>query len=194
MPLLWHDREMIASLFFSLLVVMMFLSGCSTSPPVVPEALESQIETDLAFDEVKRNPDSSEGKLVVIGGQVLSARRLQTGTQLEVLQLPLKSGEEPVRQLTQSGGRFLALEKDFLDPAQLPPGTRITLVGRVTGSTTQKLDEADYQYPTFDIEHLHVWQPDPYEDQYDPGPRWSIFGGGGSGGRVGGGVGIGIGF
>lgn len=174
--------------------IILFLSGCSTSPPVVPEALQPQVEQELAFEDVKQAPDMHQGKLMVVGGQVLSAKRLQTGTQIEVLQLPLKSGEEPVTQLTQSGGRFLALEEEFLDPAQLPPGTRITLVGRVTGSTTQLLDEANYQYPTFNIEHLHVWRQDPYEDRYDSGPRWSIFGGGGSGGRVGGGVGIGLGF
>ena len=173
-------------------LVIFFLSGCSTTPPVVPEALEPQVEKDLAFEDVIESPDTHQGKLIVVGGQVLAAKRLQAGTQIEVLQLPLKSGEEPVTQLTQSGGRFLALEEKFLDPAQLPPGTRITLVGRVTGSTTQLLDEASYQYPTFNIEHLHVWQQDPYAEGYDSGPRWSIFGGGGSGGRVGGGVGIGF--
>jgi outer membrane lipoprotein len=72
--------------------------------------------------------------------------------------------------------------------------TRVTLVGEVTGSTNANLDEMEYRYPTVMIKHLHVW-PDPEFNQSGPsGPRYGIFGGGGTGGGVGGGVSIGIGF
>ena len=83
----------------------------------------------------------------------------QNGTRIEVLQLPLASDYEPHGPLTKSGGRFLALHKAFLDPATIPTGTRVTVVGEVTGSMTLSLEEVDYVYPTLEIASLTVWPP-----------------------------------
>ena len=82
----------------------------------------------------------------------------------------------------------------LLDPGTLPPNTRVTLVGEITGSMHAKLDEMDYRYPTVIIQHLHVWPEPEWEQPNNSGPRFGIFGGGSNGGRVGGGVSIGIGF
>jgi len=78
-------------------------------------------------------------------------------TRLMILQLPLKDSHEPVMDRMQSQGRFMAQELDFLDPAIVPEGTRITIVGSVSGSQTEPLDEMDYTYPTITIEHLKIW-------------------------------------
>ncbi len=143
---------------------------------------------------MRNEPTVHQGVMVLLGGEVLSANRLTEGTRLEILQLPLDGSDEPVLDRTTSQGRFLAFESAFLDPATLPPNTRVTLVGEVTGATRANLDEMEYRYPTVIIKHLYVW-PEP---EWDPpgysGPRYGIFGGGSSGGRVGGGVSIGIGF
>ena len=88
----------------------------------------------------------------------------------------------------------MAFESSFLDPATLPPHTRVTLVGEITGATRASLDEMAYRYPTVTIKHLHVWPELRPGQPWDSGPRYGIFGGGSTGGRVGGGVGIGIGF
>jgi len=85
------------------------------------------------------------------------------------------------------------------DPATLPAGTRVTVIGYVTGDAVQQLDESEYRYPTIEVRHLHAWAPDTYERR-----RYSSrvgifsgmgfgFGGGGRGGSFGG-VGIGTGF
>ena len=132
--------------------------------------------------------------MVLLGGEVLSAKRLTEGTRLEILQLPLDDSEGPVIDRTASQGRFLAFEAAFLDPATLPPNTRVTLVGEVTGATRAKLDEMEYRYPTLNIKHLYVWPEPEWNQPGNSGPRYGISGGGSSGGRVGGGVGIGIGF
>ncbi len=113
---------------------------------------------------------------------------------MEVLQLPLDEWHQPMRERTASHGRFLALNKKFLDPATFPPQTRVTIVGEIMGSRIGPLDEMDYQYPMLEIKDLHIWETDLYESSQQHGPRWSIFGGGGTGTRTGGGIGIGIGF
>ena len=62
---------------------------------------------------------------------------MKGGTQLEVLQLPLEDDQGPVTERTASKGRFLAWQKEFLDPATIADGTRVTIVGEVTGACSK---------------------------------------------------------
>ncbi len=138
-----------------LLVLSGRLAGCAAS--VVPASLQLQVDRQLAFAQLKESPDSYRGRLIIVGGEVLSAKRLKEGTRIEVLQIPLEDSQAPGKDRTTSEGRFLAMQKEFLDPATLPPGTHVTIVGEVTGATTLPLDETDYTYPTLEIKHLKVW-------------------------------------
>ncbi len=52
------------------------------------------------------------------------------GTQLEVLQRPLDVDQGPVAERTASKGRFLAWQKEFLDPPQLQTAPESLLSGR----------------------------------------------------------------
>ena len=174
--------------------IMLVGSGCMSGPQVVPEVFKSHIDSTVTFPKVLEEPTLHQGAVVLLGGEVLTARRLKEGTRLEILQLPLDGSEEPVFDRAASEGRFLAYESSFLDPATLPPHTRVTLVGEITGAKCANLDEMEYRYPTVTIKHLHVWPGLGPDQPWDSGPRYGIFGGGSTGGRVGGGVGIGIGF
>ncbi|ULA69550.1 MAG: Starvation lipoprotein Slp -like [Nitrospira sp.] len=168
-------------------------AGCATS--VVPESLEPQVDKAVTFSQVVEAPDFHRGKLIVVGGEVLRAKALKGGTQLEVLQLPLDGDQEPVSNRIESKGRFLAVQKEFLDPATIAEGTRVTIVGEVTGSSVEKMDEADYRFPTLDIKHLHRWDAKRVEEAPASGPWWNVFGGvgfGGGGSRSGGGISIGF--
>lgn len=160
----------------------------------IPETLQNQIDPALTFSQVIHHPESYQGKMLVLGGEVLSAKRLVEGTRLEVLQLPLDDYQQPVATRTDSQGRFIAVEKAFLDPAMFPPNTQVTIVGEVTGREAAKLDDMDYQYPTVVIKNLHIWKEPSHAQERNSGPWYSIFGGGSTGGFGGGGVGIGIGF
>ncbi|HZS12452.1 MAG TPA: Slp family lipoprotein, partial [Nitrospirales bacterium] len=81
------------------------------------------------------------------------------------------------------------------DPATMVPGMPITIVGEVTGSQVGKLDEADYRYPTVEIRHVHVWDPNSEPRRYArPGVGVSVGGGYGSWGGGFGGIGFGMGF
>lgn len=132
------------------------LAGCA-SGSVVPASLQAQIDQSLTFAQLRETPDSYRGHLLVLGGEVLSAKRLKEGTRIEVLEIPLNGSLQPGLDRTTSRGRFLALQKEFLDPATIPPGTRLTIVGEVTGSVADKLDETDYTYPMLEVRSLKVW-------------------------------------
>jgi outer membrane lipoprotein len=131
------------------------LVGCDTGN-VIPPSLERQVAR-VAFPELQASVDSYRGRLVLLGGEVLSAKQLKTGTKIEVLQLPLNFLDEPSGDRTTSQGRFLAVKQGFLDPLTLPTGTKVTIVGEVTGGSTQPLDEMEYTYPMLEIRHLKIW-------------------------------------
>jgi outer membrane lipoprotein len=150
------------------LALMALLAGCA-SGSVVPASLQAQLDKTLTFPQLRESPDSYRGHMMVLGGEVLSAKRLKDGTRIEVLEIPLDGSLQPGMDRTASRGRFIAVQKEFLDPATIPPGTRLTLVGEVTGSVADKLDETDYTYPMVEIKSLKVW---PHRDALSHLPNY----------------------
>ena len=112
---------------------------------------------------------------------MLKAKRLKEGTQLEFLQLPLDPHDKPIPDRQRSEGRFLAIQQEFLDPATLEAGTKMTVVGEVSGGKIEPLDDIEYRYPILIVRHLHTWAAPSY-DQVPSRPRFSIGVGGGTGG------------
>src|SRR5712692_11299462 len=105
--------------FWGLAAVLLLASGCASSQ-LVPADIEPQIARDIPFESLKAEPEKFKGRVVVLGGKVLSARRLKNSTQVEVLQLPLDRADGPILTLPESKGRFLAYQEAFLDPATVP--------------------------------------------------------------------------
>lgn len=137
-------------------------------------------QPQITFAQVKGAPDSFKGQSLTWGGQVLAARRLKEGTRIEILHLPLGHSGNPIPELTQSQGRFVAMHRDFLDPATIPPGTPVTVTGTVSGSVTLPLDETDYTYPVLEASQLRVWgraeEVAPrIRPQIGPGPYWGPY-------------------
>jgi outer membrane lipoprotein len=131
--------------------------------------LETEVARDIPFEALKAEPEKFKGRLVVLGGKVLSAKRLKTETRIEVLELPLDRSDRPIVDLNRSKGRFLVVQEEFLDPAMLPAGTLISVIGQVLGSTPMALDEVQYEYPTVKLHTLKVWPP---AQRYDYPPYW----------------------
>ena len=173
---------------FSLVVL-----GCSSSPVGIPEALQPQIDQNLTFTEVLASPGSYRGRLLLLGGEILKAKRLKAGTQVELLQLPLNKDQEPTTDRTRSQGRVLVLHQASPDPGTLTPGMLVTFVGEVSGAIIEKIDEADYRYPTLIVKHWYVWPPATV-DGWRSGPFYGVYGGMGVGGGSRGGGGFRLGF
>ena len=123
----------------------------------VPPELEKQIDTSIAFADLHAAPGNYVGRVVMVGGVVIRGKRTKDQTEIEVLELPAKADGPSTTERLRSEGRFLAVREEFLDPATVPPGTPITVIGVVRGSTTKPLDESDYTYPVLEIKHLIDW-------------------------------------
>ncbi len=160
---------------FGIFWVAAMLAACATSAD--QRVGENVGPPQPQFSEIKAAPDSFKGQTMVLGGQVLSAKRLKDGTRIEVLQLPLNEAQQPSLDLTKSQGRFIAIQREFLDPATVPQGTFLTINGRLTGSVTQPLDETEYSYPVVEVDKFRTWTPAQESElpRYRPYPYYSPF-------------------
>lgn len=152
---------------FSLLCGLLLLSACAESIHQVqrtaeslgiPLELEKEIDKDVRFADLQQSPGEYIGRTVMLGGTVIKGKRTPEGTELEVLQRPTGEEGKLTEDRLQSEGRFLAVREAFLDPATLPQGTPITVIGTVKGVTTRRLDESDYVYPVLEVKHIIDWK------------------------------------
>jgi outer membrane lipoprotein len=154
---------------------------------LVPADLRQQIDRSVTLPELKADPEKYEGRVVMLGGIVLSAKRRLDQTEIEVLELPLASGVVPVADRTRSEGRFLAVKKEFLDPATIRIGAPVTVIGQVKGTAVRSLDDTRYTYPVLEILKLTDWEqtrvpsgyygwPSPYPYALYPYPYYSFYG------------------
>ena len=154
------------NIFALLLGGLLLLSACAESAHQiqrnaghadVPLELARQIDASVNFVDVKAAPANYVGRIIMAGGIVISAKRTKDQTEIEILQLPTEGGEPSTTDRLRSEGRFLAVREEFLDPASMPPGTPVTVIGVVKGSTARPLDDSEYVYPILDIKHLTDW-------------------------------------
>jgi outer membrane lipoprotein len=174
----------------ALLGGLLFLSACAESAHQiqrnaghvdVPLELARQIDASVSFVDVKAAPANYVGRVIMAGGVVISAKRTKDQTEIEILQLPTEGGGPLTTDRLRSEGRFLAVREEFLDPASMPPGTPVTVIGAVKGSTTRPLDDSEYIYPILDIKHLTDWSAVAAQQSGDNaaafyGPHYSPFG------------------
>ena len=161
-----------------LVVLLVGLSGCATfssSPFSTNE--EAQVTAGASFAQVVQDPSVHIKHILKVGGVVLSAKRLVDRTEVMVLQIPLDSDSVPKWDRTKSQGRFIATQQPFLDPATLPEGTRVTIIGEVTGQASVPVDEEEKVYPVLAIQALKVWPMIPrntygYRPYWGPYPYW----------------------
>jgi len=176
------DRRVVTALPALIGVCCLLVSGCASSRqdtfPLeyqLPPELQRQVEQRVSFANVKADPAAYKGRIILLGGEVLKEKRLADRTRLEILHLPLNEFKEPVMNRTVSQGRYLAFQKEFLDPATVPSGTRVTVVGEVTGTTEGDLDDMKYSFVTLEIRHLQIWPqaPTPYARDSASSPYYS---------------------
>lgn len=141
----------------------------------VPLGLEQEIDSSVSFADLKRAPSEYIGRTVMIGGNVIRAKRSQTGTELEILQLPTAKEGTLTEDRLRSEGRFLAVRETFLDPASVPQGTPITIIGTVKGETTRQLDESDYTYPILEVKHIIDWNSIASQRRRDRSPYYGAY-------------------
>ncbi len=139
-------------------------AGCAGNP--IKKDLRMQAGKDLTFERVAAAPAEYAGKLVIWGGYIVSALDSSEYTELNIVDTPLDSSDEP-EAIESSRGRFLARVRGFLDPAVYTKGRKITVAGKVAGQQIRPLGKRKYSYPVLEPEQLYLWPrenaaPEPY--------------------------------
>ena len=159
-------------LIFMVMSGLVLSAGGCNQKDVIPERLEGKVDRDLRYSDIKNNTEAHKGKLMLAGGKVLSAKRTQAGTRIEVLQIPLSNNLIPTGRDTESKGRFVVIDsggEQVSDPAVFDgENKRVTIVGEVLGMTTIKIDEVEQQVPQLAIKHITVWDWDRIKTGYRP--------------------------
>ncbi|MGH7941169.1 MAG: Slp family lipoprotein, partial [Limisphaerales bacterium] len=156
-------------------LLLALLSGCATYP--ISKEFRQQAK-EVTFDQVRANPESTRGTIVIWGGRIINVVNDTNGSSIYILCLPIRSNEKPIAY-GPSPGRFIATSTGFLDPEMFPQGSRVTVAGQLGGVWTEPLGKVQYAYPVVDIQETHVWPRQqeesygyPYYGYYGPGWGW----------------------
>ncbi|MCB1559829.1 MAG: Slp family lipoprotein [Xanthomonadales bacterium] len=138
-----------------LLLVASSLCACATRP-----AFEDPPPTrTLAPYQAARDGDAHLQKPVMWGGMVLGVNNFAHHSEVEILAYPLDDRQRPKLEAADQG-RFIALMAGFADPATLPRGRFVTLIGTVTGDRHGPVRGEDYVWPEVDVKRMHLWPRD----------------------------------
>jgi outer membrane lipoprotein len=159
-------------------VLLLIFAGCATTKK---ESGAEVAYEEIAFSEILKSPETYKGKIVRLGGLIVTTENREKETVLEVLEKPLSRRGRPKGEKV-SEGRFMVVFEEFLDQAIYRRNRAVTVVGEVVGTKIGTIGEASYTYPLLSGRDIHLWE----EGGYLHGPRMHIgVGVGGGGSRVG---------
>jgi len=136
-----------------LALIILLLTGCA---PVISRSTLKDVNREIAFADIIKNPSAFKGNSVILGGRVILLSNGKDTTLIEVLQFPLSHSMKPLSR-KGSGGRFIISAHGFLDPL-VYRGKLITVAGALEAPITKDLGKAEYTYPLIKSRELHLWK------------------------------------
>lgn len=143
------------------------LAGCETT---MLEEHMRQVDQDLQFADLKVSPDLLRGKVFLLGGTVDERTDFPDMTRMRLRHRPLDSTNQP-RISGLSEGEFLVISRPPVDSRQYPPGTKVTMVGRLTGFEPAPGQPQSAPLPAFEALFLRTWALPPPKPEKPFNPR-----------------------
>ncbi len=144
------------------LITVLALAGCG---PAISTGLIQQASQESGapanFAALAANPEIYQGKLVILGGEVISVSPKDGGSLLALNQRDLDPKLAPYGP--GYGGTFYVESAEFLSPSLYVPKRKVTVAGVVKG----RLDGA----PLLKATEVHAGDYPPWEKWYYPVPR-----------------------
>ncbi len=167
--------------FLSTLALLLALSGCA---PAISPSLQREAGPKVEFAALAAHPDRYQGRLEILGGEVMSVQPWGNGSLLSVDQRHLNDRLFPVG--TASGGTFLVESDEWLNSNWYLPKSKVVVAGTVVGAKDGLLLLKARQVnllapPTWEKYYYPVpreWYPPELEHWYTP-PYWDIYRDGG---------------
>jgi outer membrane lipoprotein len=143
---------------FSAIGLMVLATACGSA---IPKESLKQADPEITFQMLIKDPDRYKGRVVLVGGQIVSTTVRESESWVEILQQPLDWKQRP-QNTDVSYGRFLVRFQGFLDPAIYAAGKKITVLGEVLGKKIQPLNEMEYTYVVLLPREHYLWKPETY--------------------------------
>lgn len=135
-----------------IIFVVFLIIGCGH---VVSEEVRTQVDTGYSDNSFFKDPGSYKGRVVILGGVIISSRNIEKGSYIEILQKPLNSRGVP--EVTDTSfGRFMAYSEAFLDKDIYATGRRTTVAGTVMGTMEGEVGDMQYDYPLIQVKEIHL--------------------------------------
>lgn len=133
------------------------LALCACTPAPIYKNVPGAVAAGPA--QVAQSPERYAGNAVVWGGRIVQVTNLADHSEIELLAYPLDSSQRP--KANDSGnGRFVAVLHGYAEPLDYPAGALMTISGKLDGSRSGKVGEADYVFPLVSVGQSHVWTAD----------------------------------
>ena len=135
------------------LSLVLFLTACAnnnTGYYADDSVLIRQQFTQMA------QPNNPQGWMVKWSGVIAQTRNLPTGTEVEVVYLPLGYNGVP-QQAEQSPGRFIAVFPQLPDPVLYAKGRSITVSGTTAPSKEGKIGDMNYRFAVINATQHKLW-------------------------------------
>jgi outer membrane lipoprotein len=139
-----------------LCLLVLLVAGCG---PVISQNVLKDVDRDLPFQEIQRDPDNFKGKTILLGGKIIETIPLPDKTRIMILQYPLGFRDKPIVD-SGSEGRFIVEATGFLDPDVFTPGRQVTVAGIVGSKELIPLGEINYAYPIVLSREIYLWPVD----------------------------------
>jgi starvation-inducible outer membrane lipoprotein len=124
----------------------------------IPPSLATQVDWNLSFPEIRRQPEAYVGRVVALGGIVTHIDAVDAGYRLIVMELPLdgSSRQRPAANQPPRGLFIVLIPRQGLPP-ELRSGAEVTVVGEVLGKGKTSAAEGAEEVPLLEERYIHVW-------------------------------------
>ncbi|WP_199097348.1 Slp family lipoprotein [Dyella sp. ASV21] len=132
---------------------LLALAACAPAPIYKP----SPTTVAVAPNMVAQTPERFANADVIWGGRVVEVRNLPDRSEVEIVGYPLDNSQRPKVDDNGGWGRFIAVMPGYVEPYNYPPGSLVTLAGRLTGNRAGNVGQANYVFPLVSVAQSHVW-------------------------------------
>ncbi len=143
-------------LFFA---ITSFLAGCAH---VVSQDLRDQAEEGTPLSMIFSNPDNYKGKVIILGGTIVSSFNKQDRIYIEVLEKPLEHRGilEHTDLSNDTLGSFFILLEGYRNTDMFYRDRRIIVAGEVMGEMVQPAGKVNSTPLLLKSKELHLLNPE----------------------------------
>ena len=132
--------------------------GCG---PVISTSLQQEAGPPVSFAELVAHPDRYQGRLEILGGEVMEVTPWNNGSLLTVDQRQLDDKLFPIG--ATSGGTFMVESDQWLNSTEYLPKSKVVVAGVVAGEKNGRL--------LLKARQVTLLAPPTWEKYYYPVPR-----------------------